>query len=52
MMGKKLEKIEKLGINFFFFLEGGSLGWKGVSVSQRAPKHTTLKTNGQSMRDV
>ena len=33
MMGKKLEKKKKIGVNFF----GG--GWKGVS--QRDPNHTT-----------
>ena len=35
-MGKKLERIEKLGVNFFRVFGG-----KGKSLSQRAPKHTT-----------
>ena len=37
MMGKKLERIEKTGVNFL-----GEFGGKGKSVSQRAPKRTTL----------
>ena len=37
MMGKKLERIEKIGINFGGFLWGG--GW---GVSQSNPKHTTF----------
>ena len=37
MMGKKLEKIEKLGINFFFFFGGGEFGVKG---GECVPKST------------
>ena len=40
MMGKILEKIEKVGITIFF---GGGRTWGdlGKSVYQRNPKHTT-----------
>ena len=38
MMGKKLKRIEKIGINFFW--GGEDLG---RSVSQSNPKHTTIE---------
>ena len=37
MMGKKLQRIKKIGVKFL----GGVLGERGRSVSQGQPKHTT-----------
>ena len=41
MMGKKLERIKKISVNIFL----GGWGEEGGMVSQRAPKHTTCKSN-------
>ena len=34
-----------MGVNFFFFWGGEGVGRESSMVSQRAPKHTTCKSN-------
>ena len=41
MIGKKLEGIQKVGVNFFFWEAGVEFGGRGRSVSQWTSKHTT-----------